>query len=146
MAKMLTRREPVRLSFEDGEVVVTPKDRSIFCINAEKATEACRSAVREEERVEKFTQEVILPLRDWCRKHQSEVSACYVTVPQSAVLPIYIVGASEVYDFDLTAELSDLAFWFDEQGWSVHLSQLPRCDKEQLYGYFHIERALEVYA
>src|SRR5438309_5705742 len=40
-----TRRQIARLNFEDGQVVVTPKDRDIFLISAEKATEACRNAV-----------------------------------------------------------------------------------------------------
>ena len=40
MEKALTRREPIRLSYRDGQVMVTPEDQDIFFISAERATEA----------------------------------------------------------------------------------------------------------
>jgi hypothetical protein len=139
-----TRRETVKLSFQDGEVMVTPKDQDIFFINAEKATEACSAVIRQEERVARFKDEIILPLARWCEEHKEQVSACYVLVPESAVLPVYMIGTSDKYDFSLTEELSTLSSWFEERGWSVHVSQIPRCDIEQLSGFFVPDHALQI--
>lgn len=145
MAETLARREPAKLSFHDGEVMVTPKDRDIFFISAEKATEACRDVIRQEERVTRFTEGVIRPLVDWCETHKNQISACYLLVPESSVLPVYVVGASEQYNFNLTEEMSELAFQFEDRGWSVHLSQIPLCDVEQLRGFFSLDHAIQVY-
>jgi hypothetical protein len=145
MAKVFTRREPVRLSFRDGEVMVTPKDQDVFFLSAEKATEACRVLIRQEERVARFTAEVLQPLAKWCEEHHGQISACYLLPPESAVLPVYVVGAREEYDFDLTRGLSDLALAFEERGWSVHASQIPRCEAEELRGFFDPDQALQVY-
>ncbi len=145
VAETTTRRNPVRLTFRDGEVMVTPRDQDIFFISAVKATEACTNVIRAEQRVSRFTDELLRPLAEWCERHKDKVSACYVLLPESAVLPVYVVGAKEVYDFALTEELSRLAVWFNERGWSVHLSQLPLGDADQLAGYFHPDKALQVY-
>ncbi len=45
MTTALVRIAPVRLSYQDGQIMVTPEDQDIFFISAEKATEACRDAV-----------------------------------------------------------------------------------------------------
>jgi hypothetical protein len=66
MAQALARKEPVRLSYRDGQVMVTPEDQDIFFISAEKATEACRDAVKTEERIAAFKAKFLLPLHDWC--------------------------------------------------------------------------------
>ena len=68
----------------------------------------------------------------WCKRHKDKVLACYLLIPDSPVIPVYIVGTSEQYDFELTKELSQLASEFDERGWSVHVSQIPRCEAEEL--------------
>src|SRR5262249_22958133 len=120
------------------------QDQDIFFISAEKATEACRDAISRDQRVAKFTEEIVLPLREWCKLHQDRILACYLLVPDSLVIPVYMVGTSEQYDFELTEELSRLASKFDEHGWSVHLSQIPRCELEQLSGYFVPDHALQI--
>jgi hypothetical protein len=146
MARTLTRREPVRLSYQDGKVMVTPEDQDIFFISAEKATEACQDLIRAEERVKRFTDEVILPLQRWSEKHQNQISACYMVFPESAVLPVYMVGARDQYDFALTEELSQLAGDFEKHGWSVQAAQIPRCSPEDLLAYFNPENALIIYS
>src|SRR5262249_16471443 len=135
MTRVLSQRTAVRLTYQDGQVMVTPKDQDIFFISAEKATEACSNSIRYDERVPRYTTESILPIAKWCEGHKERVSACYVLPPESAVLPVYVVGTSEQYDFELTGELSNFAAWFDEQGWAVHLSQIPQCEQEQLCGF-----------
>ena len=145
MARTLTRRQPVRLSYLDGKVMVTPEDQDIFFISAEKATEACKDFIRNEERVKRFTDEVILPLQRWSDQHKDLISACYMVFPESAVLPVYMIGAKEQYDFALTKELSQLASNFEEHGWSVQAAQIPRCSPEDLLAFFHPENALIIY-
>ena len=145
MPTTLSRRDPARLSFQDGEVLVTPKDQDLYFINAEKATEACREVIKNEERVTRFKNDFLIPLQEWCLEHKDRVSRCYVAAPESAILPIYVIGVGESYDFDLTSLLSQLAFWFEDRGWSVHASQITKCEDDVLRGFFNLEHALQVY-
>jgi hypothetical protein len=146
MAKAkVTRRPFARLSFEDGEVVVTPKDRSIFLISAEKATEACRSAVQLSERIERFETEVLVPLHDWCVAHEDRVMACYIPLPGNH-LQVFIATNSPTFDFDLAAEVASLELTIARSGWRVSVSQLPQADEETLATFFSPEGALQVYA
>src|SRR5438128_12378603 len=126
MARTLTPRQAVRLHYQDGKVMVTPEDQDIFFISAEKATEACKDFIRNEERVKRFTDEVILPLQHWSEEHKKQISACFMAFPESAVLPIYMIGAKEQYDFSLTEGLSHLASEFEKNGWSIQASQIPK--------------------
>lgn len=144
MPNITTKRHPVRLTYEDGQVVVTPSDHDIFFISAERATEACREAILARDRVRKFKEEVIAPIMEWCQKNKEKVSACYLVSSNSAVLPVYVVGTSEVYDFDLTEKMSEFAAWFEERKWSVHLSQITMCDQEAIFGFFHEDNALQI--
>src|SRR5262249_47392333 len=116
----------------------------IFFISAEKATEACREVIRQDQRVAKFKDEIVVPLGAWRQRHRDKVLACYVLIPDSPVIPVYMVGTSEQYDFELTKELSQLTEDFDRRGWSVHVSQIPRCDAEQLAAYFVPDHALQI--
>jgi hypothetical protein len=124
--------------------MVTPQDQEIFFISAEKATEACREVISRDQRVARFTDEIVNPLGQWCKQHKGKVLACYLLIPDSSVIPVYMVGASERYDFELTKELSDLASQFDARGWSVHVSQIPRSEGEELSGYFNPDHALQI--
>jgi hypothetical protein len=124
--------------------MVTPEDQDIFFISAQKATEACRDAIRQGEMVAKFKEQIIVPLAQWSKKHKDKVLACYLLIPDSPVIPVYMVATSEQYDFDLTRQLSQLASQFQDKGWAVHVSQIPRCDPEQLSGYFVPDHALQI--
>lgn len=146
MAEVETmRRQVAHLSFEDGEVVVTPRDRDIFLISAERATEACRAAIRNDERVQRFQAEFLVPLHDWSLGHADKVRACYLTVPGRQV-QVFVVGESTQFDFDLAEDIARLEMSLARQGWQVGVSQLPKGDDEYLAGFFHLEKALEVYA
>jgi hypothetical protein len=145
MAKALVRREPVRLSYRDGQVMVTPEDQDIFFISAEKATEACRDAVRDEQRIAGFTAKFLLPLHDWCVRHAERVAACYIPLPAGHV-QVFIVTTSPRFDFELAAEVADLERQLAGAGWRVGVFQLPRADDRSLATFFNPEGALEVYA
>lgn len=139
------RRHFARLSFEDGEVVVTPKDRAIFVISAGKATEACLDAVQDKERFERFESEILLPLHDWCLANRDKVRACYVPIPTTH-LSVFVVTKSARFDFDLAAAVAALELDLAGKGWRVVVSQLPSTSDDSSSTYFNHEGALEVYA
>ncbi len=143
MEKALARREPIRLSYGAGQVMVTPEDQDVFFISAEKATEACREAVRVEERVARFKRGFLLPLHDWCVVNAERLSACYVPRPAGHV-QVFVVTSSPRFDFELAEEVAALEMRLAKAGWRVGVSQLPRAD--ELSTFFNLEGALEVYA
>jgi hypothetical protein len=146
MATSETRRLPVRLSYRDGQVMVTPEDKSIFFISADKDTEACKNAVRYEERVQQFENELIFPLRDWCEVRADKVSACYFCPSEAGVLPVFVVGRTEEYDFALSKDVSDLAIIFESKGWSLDPHLAGACPDEELYSLFNTDLALQIYS
>lgn len=146
MAKLhAARRQVARLSFEDGEVVVTPKDRDIFLISAEKATEACRHAVQQDMRIKRFESELLLPLYKWCKARSNRIRACYIPVSGSHV-QVFIVTGNPQFDFGLGEEVAALERDLAEKGWRIGVSQLPDPDEETLATFCSTEGALEVYA
>jgi hypothetical protein len=145
MSKTSARRPPVKLDYRDGEVVVTPADRDVFFISAEKATQACREAVQADERVARFTHELLVPLREWCAARSSRVSACFIPLPAGHV-QVFIVTSSPRFDFDLAEEVAELERRLAEAGWRVSVSQLPASDEETLATFFNPDGALQVYA
>ncbi len=145
MTATFTRKPPVRLTYCDGQVIVTPADQDIFFISAEKAIEACKNAIGHEERIKRYTDEVILPLKQFCEFNSEKILSCYLATPESSVLPVYVVGVCEQYDFELASILSALVGRFEENGWAVQVSQLPKCNQEELVGFFNLENALVIY-
>lgn len=138
-------RHVAKLSFEDGEVVVTPRDRSIFVISAEKATEACRETIRQEERFEWFESAFLLPLHDWCIGHEEHIDACYIPLPMGSI-QVFLVSSSPRFNFTLAEEIADLELKLANNGWNVAIIQLPKADEASLATFFNPDGALEVYA
>jgi hypothetical protein len=145
MTKALIRKEPVRLSYLDGQVMVTPEDQDIFFISAQKATEACRNAVKEGERVAGFVAKFLVPLHQWCVKHADQVAACYIPQPAGHI-QTYIVTTSTRFDFGLGEHIAALERNLAKAGWRVGVFQLPKAEKRSLATFFNPEGALEVYA
>jgi hypothetical protein len=144
MAKAPARRAPVRLSYRDGQVMVTPEDQDTF-FSAERAAEACREVVRLDERVARFKRRFLLPLHKWCEAHANRVSACYIPLPGRHV-QVFVVTASTHFDFELAEEVAALERQLAKSGWSVGIAQLPQADEKSLSTFFNLEGALEVYA
>lgn len=140
-----TRRQFARLTFEDGEVVVTPKDRDIFLISAERATEACRHAVLAAERIKRFESDFLVPLYEWCVAHQDKVRACFIPIPERNI-QVFILTNLPQFDFDLAPEVAGLELTLARGGWRVGVTQLPDADEEALTTFVNPEGALEVYA
>lgn len=146
MAKLYAKRRQVaRLSFEDGEVVVTPKDRDIFLISAEKATEACHEIVQREKRIELFESEFLIPLFQWCVERSERIRACYVPFPESHI-QVFVVTDAPQFDFELAEEIAALERNLAQKGWRVGVYQLPNTDDETLATFCNPEGALQVYA
>jgi hypothetical protein len=145
MAKTNMRREPARLSYRDGQVMVTPEDQDLFFLSAAKATEACREAVRDEERVAAFKEKFLLPLHKWCVGHADRVSACYLPRPAGHI-QAFIVTSSPRFDFGLAEEIAALERDLARAGWRVGVSQVPAVEDRSLATFFNPEGALEVYA
>jgi hypothetical protein len=145
MAKQETRRQFAKLSFADGEVRVTPRDRDIFFMSAEKATEACRREMQHDERIQQFESEFLVPLHDWCVANAARIRACYIPMPGGHI-PVFVVTTSPQFDFNLAAEVAGLELKLARNGWRVGVSQLPAADEESLATFFSKEGALEVYA
>lgn len=140
-----TRRRPAKLSFTDGEVEVTAKDRATFVINAEKATEACLDAHQASERFSRFEKTFLIPLHDWCMKHVGHVRACYVPIAGSQV-QVFVVTTTPKFDFALASEIAELELQLSRSGWRVGVFQLPDATEESLATFFNADGALEVYA
>jgi hypothetical protein len=141
-----TRRRLTRLTFQDGEVIVTPKDRDVFFISAARATEACREAVQQDKRIENFQSEILVPLNEWCVAREDRVRACYIPAVPGRQLQVFIVTRLPRFDFALAAEVATLELRLARSGWRVGVSQLPDADEESLATFFSAEGALEVYA
>ena len=145
MTKVMSSKEPVRLSYRDGQIMVMPEDQDAFFISAEKATEACREAVRMDERISAFKEKFLLPLHAWCDQRGKQVSACYLPRP-AGHLQAFIVTSSPRFDFQLAEEIAALERELANAGWRVGVSQLPHADNHSLATFFTLDGALEVYA
>ncbi|MBY0456456.1 MAG: hypothetical protein K2V38_03905 [Gemmataceae bacterium] len=140
-----TRRMPVRLKFSDGQVTVTPQDMDTFVISAERATEACKEAIKRGERFQQFQEELLLPLHSWCVGRAPPVRACYMPMPVGSVR-VFVVTGSKRFDFALAEEIAKLERDLHQAGWRVSISQLPAAEEDSLSTFFSPDGALEVYA
>lgn len=145
MAIARVRKEPVRLTYRDGEVMVTPEDQDIFFISAEKATEACREAVNTDQRIAAFKARFLVPLHEWCANRSDRVSACYLPLP-AGQLQAFVVTRSPRFDFSLADEIATVERELAKAGWRVGVYQLPAAEDRSLTTFFNPEGALEVYA
>jgi hypothetical protein len=145
MEKTQPRPETVRLSYRDGQVVVTPEDQDLFCISAARATEACRDAVRKDGRIKWFKTEILLPLHEWCVARSGQVAACYIPVPAGQI-QVFVVTTSIRFDFSLAHEIADFERKLAGGGLMIGISQLPAADEGSLATFFNPQGALEVYA
>ena len=139
------RRQIIRLSHTNGNVVVEPEDEDRFVMTAQSAVQACQDTHRHEEAIRTFKKEILQPLIEWCDSHSSQVQACYIPVPVGHI-EVFMVGRSSAYDFDLGRALSELELRIAETGWRVNVLQLPAAASEDIQTYFNTEGALEVYA
>lgn len=136
----------IRLSHVHGNVIVEPEDEDRFVMTAQSAVQACQDRQRRDEAIRTFKGEFLHPLFEWCRQHADQVHACYVPVPSSGCLQVFMVGSAPKYDFALGRVLAALELKLFDAGWRVNVLQLPTSAGEDLQTYFSTEGAIEVYA
>ena len=138
-------RAPAQLSFKDGQVVVSPRDMDVFVISAAKAIEACQGEVKKSQHVERFSEEFLAPLHDWCLSNAGRVQACYLAVPSDHI-PVFVVTNSRRFDFEFAEKVAAIELQLAQAGWGVSISQLPDADGGSLATFLDPEQALQVYA
>jgi hypothetical protein len=145
MATTRTSTQVIRLTFDGGNVIVTPEDEDRFVLTAQSAVRACQDHRRQEEAIRSFKNDFLRPISDWCQSRSDRVRACYIPVPVGHV-QVFMVGTSPRYDFTLGRELAALELSLAEKGWRLNVLQIPDSPEEDLQTYFDIGGALEVYA
>lgn len=138
-------RHFARLSFSDGQVVVSPRDMDVFVISAAKAIEACQGEVKKDEHVERFSGQFLAPLHDWCLSNSDRVRACYLAVPSDHI-PVFVVTNSRRFDFEFAEKVAAIELQLAQAGWQVNVLQLPDADDDSLATFLDLEKALQVYA
>jgi len=137
-------RGSTRLSFADGQVVVSPRDRDVFAISAAKAIEACQGEVKKGEYVERFSSQFLAPLHDWCLINSGRIRACYLAVPSDSI-PVFVVTKSRRFDFEFAEKVAAIELQLAQAGWQVSVLQLPNADDESLSAFVDLEKAIQVY-
>jgi hypothetical protein len=70
------------------------------------------------------TEEVLVPLREWCLARGTAVSSCHVALENGAPT-VFVTPSMEGYDFSLDRPLSDLEMDLHRKGYSCIVIQLP---------------------
>jgi hypothetical protein len=147
-AKMGTQtrhRGPVQLRFDGGKVVVTPEDQDRFVLAADTAVEACQLMNAGLQLRQRFADEFLARVFQWCQQFADRVSACYVAM-RDGTLTVFVIVSREEYDFGLDDPLSDLEAEMEEKGWSSDFIQLPNGDADSRRAFFEEEKSIEIYA
>jgi hypothetical protein len=145
MSTELTHKGPVQLRFDGGKVVVTPEDQNRFVIAADKAVEACQLMDAGLQLRERFKEEFLTRLFQWCQRHADKINGCYVAI-RDGTLTVFVIGASGTYDFDLDDPISELEAEMQDKGWSSDIIQLPADDSDSRRTFFDEETSILVYA
>jgi len=145
MLTNIETRRPARIRFKDGQVVVCPEDQDVFLLIAENAIDACREAVRRDERMHHFKESLLRPLVNWAEQHPRRVESMYLAEANTEHLTAYVLTHTERYDFDLAEELAALDLSPGRAGRPISVHQVPRSDDTDLSHFFDPERALQIY-
>ncbi len=140
------KSQAIQLSYSDsGNVTVTPENEDRFVLTAQNAVRACQEHHLNNEAIKRFKTGFLRPLHEWCLKHASSITACFIAAPTDH-LQVFVIGATPKYDFALGKEVSALERQLYDAGWKLSVLQIPDSDEEELQTYFDIEGALQVYA
>jgi len=145
MTTTTKRQSAIHLNYDSGRVVVETQDEDRFVLSAKKAIEACVQSHLRDEAIKTVKGQVLTPLRRWCEAHASRISSCYAS-SEGKYLQVFVVGATDRFDFDLEGELSKLEIAMFDSGWRMSAQQIPLLDSEDQDTYFNIGEAMEIYA
>jgi hypothetical protein len=138
--------KPIQLQWGDGQVVITPADQDRFVKEAKWAVAACQGFMQFEKFFKKFTDEFLAQLRAWCERNSDRVAACYVPFAHAqGGVHVYMIAASNAFDFQLSEMISELEQALDNDGWSADILQLPQSSPEMLSSFFEPSRSILVY-
>jgi len=137
--------KPIQLQWGDGQVVVTPEDQDRFVKEAKWAVAACQGFIQIEKIFAKFKDEFLAKLRGWCERNADRITDCYVPFASPHGVQVYVIGASEGFDFQLSELLSELEQSLDNDGWVADILQLPQSSPEMLLSFFDPSRSIQVY-
>jgi hypothetical protein len=145
MGTQTRHKGPVQLRFDGGKVVVTPEDQDRFVLAADTAVQACQWMNAGLQLRQKFADEFLARVFQWCQQHADSVGSCYVAMRDGA-LTVFVIVSKDEYDFSLDDPLSDLEAEMEDKGWSSDFIQLPAGDADSRRAFFDEEKSIEVYA
>lgn len=146
MTPLSQMRKPVYLRFDGGKVFITPEDHPRFIMAAKRAVKVLQREKAVDEKLRQFNDEYLPRLYQWCLDHHHKVRACYLGLPNPYGLTVFVIGATDQYDFELGDEISQFALELERAGWSSNILQIPDGEAEDLRTFFNPENSLEVYA
>jgi hypothetical protein len=139
-----THPELIRLTHEEGQLVVRPEDQERFYLDAQLALRACRSLLNAETFLKRFRQEFLGTLWHWCAQHQEKIASCRVTM-NGDFLQVFMITKQMRFDVELGKKIAALELCLAGFGWSVSLLQVPKVGPESLEAFVG-KQGIEVYA
>jgi hypothetical protein len=109
-----------------------PEDHDRFVIESQRAVTASQNGLAAEGPWQKFTDEFLAPIHQWCQEHQDRVVGCYVPFPKDH-LQVFVVRRSDRYDFTLGDGLADLEMNLFEKQWPSDINQISHGHLETFF-------------
>jgi hypothetical protein len=134
------------LRFDDGKIAVTAEDEDRFLLAAGQAVESCQWISKRDQLIERFKEEFLARLHAWCLEHADQISACYLVTRLDLAMTVFVIGATNRYNFALNDPISDLELEMEQKGWSCDILQLPASTAEHHRAFFREEEAILIYA
>jgi hypothetical protein len=145
MQNQVRHKGPVQLRFDGGKVVVTPEDQDRFVLAANSAVEACQMMNAGLQLRQRFADEFLTRIYQWCQQYADRVNDCFVAM-RDGTLTVFIIGAKGEYDFSLDDPISELEAEMEDKGWSSDVVQLPGDDADSRRTFFDEDTSIQVYA
>jgi hypothetical protein len=145
MSSVQSSNQPIQLQWNGGAVVITPEDEDRFVKEAQWAVTAYQGLLAFERLFEQFKREFLPTLHDWCGKHAEAVASCYVPLPLAPCIKVFLVGALNKFDFQLSDAVSDFEVELERAGWPTDIVQLPATSSEMLRSFFDPVQSIQVY-
>jgi hypothetical protein len=94
---------------------------------------------------EKFRDEFIPSIRDWCEENADKVSKCYASMHQGYP-SVFVIGSSQRNGGDeLERTLANLGQNLKRRGWQCNLMQIPPTHSAHYDAFLEAEEAVLVY-
>lgn len=124
LSEPTTAQGPIQLVLEGPHVVVAKKDQERFTNEALQAMRACPNGLEAKNFWQRFQDQFLATVHQWCRQHSDRVTACYVPFPRDH-LQVFVVSSAGKYDFSLSDDLAALEMDLFEKNWPSDINQVP---------------------